>query len=787
MQLYQGGINVLRLGEKVIVFDGGFGSELERLGLRGVPEELNITAAEEIKSIHRSYSCADIATANTFGLNPIKYHGSFSLRELAQKAVENAKASGNPVFFDVGPSGAMLEPIGTLTFEQAYDAFKEVAEISRDIADGYIVETFSDLYELKACILALKENSSLPIFATMTFDSSGRTLTGSTPEIAANTLAGLGVNALGVNCSLGPRELLPIVERLVNATDLPVIVQPNRGLPVMENGRTVYKLSADEFVKNIEKMLDMGVSIIGGCCGTTPEFIERISKFSGREVRKHAFAPRTLVNSANSICEIDGVKICGERLNPTGKKALKEALINDDLDYLVDVAVRQQEAGADILDVNAGLPQIDEKTVLPKIIKKLQEYCDLPLQLDSSNAEAVEAAARVYNGIPLINSVNGEREVMDKVFPIAKKYGAVVLGLAMDKNGVPKTARERCEIAERIIAAAAEYGIPRHRIMIDTLVVTASAEQMLVRQTLDALAMVRKLGVKTALGVSNVSFGLPNRPLLNRTFLSLAMERGLNMPIMDPLDGEMTGAVRAFELLTGIDENAENYIDIYKDFTPSSQQTLKTAKENKSAATLYDCVKQGLKAHAAQLTEEELKTREPMEVVSDVLIKALDDVGRLYESGKLFLPQLISSAEAAKTAFAVVSQHMPQDSEQKGKVVLATVHGDVHDIGKNIVKVVIESYGWTVIDLGKDVPPERVVEAVRKHQPFAVGLSALMTTTVPSMEATVKALRADGCKAKIFVGGAVLNAETAEAIGADCYTKDALSMAKKLDELASEK
>ena len=775
---------MLRPGEKIAVFDGGFGSELERLGLGGIPEELNITAPEAIKSIHRSYSCADIITANTFGLNPIKYKGKYSLRELALAAVENARAAEKPVFFDVGPTGAMMEPIGSLSFEDAYEAYKQVALSSKDIADGYILETFSDLYEIKAAILAFKENTDLPVFATMTFDASGRTLTGTSSEIAALTLSGLGADALGVNCSLGPRELIPTVKRLLDSTDRPVIVQPNRGIPVLENGRTVYKLSAEEFDESVGQMVEMGVSIIGGCCGTTPEFIKKISRFSGQPVRQHEYIPRTAVCSSDAYLCIDGVKICGERLNPTGKKALKEALVAENLDYLVDEAIKQQDAGADLLDVNAGLPQIDEKALMPKIVKKIQEYCDLPLQIDSSDSAAVEAAVRVYNGIPLINSVNGEPEVMEKIFPIAKKYGAVVLGLAMDRNGVPRTPAGRVKIAKRIISEAEKYGIPKERIMIDTLVVTASAEQELVGVTLEALAEVSKMGIKTALGVSNVSFGLPNRPLINRTFLSMAMERGLNMPILNPLDGEMTGAVRAYELLRGIDEGAGRFIEIYKDFTPSATAaSVKTKGDGAQAKNLYECVKSGLKGRAKDLTEEELKTRPPLEVVNEVLIKALDEVGALYEQGKLFLPQLISSAEAAKEAFSVITAHMPKDSASKGRVVLATVTGDVHDIGKTIAKVVIGSYGWEVIDLGKDVPPERVVEAVKKYSPLAVGLSALMTTTVAGMEKTISALREAGCKAKIFVGGAVLNQETADRIGADYYTKDALSMAKKLDEV----
>lgn len=776
---------MLQLGKNVIVFDGGFGSELERRGLSGgIPEDLNITNPEDIQAIHKAYSCADIASANTFGLNRIKYHGAYTLEEVAKQAIENARASGNKVFVDIGPTGMMLEPLGTLTFDEAYNAFAEMADITKDLADGYIAETFSDLYELKACILALKEHTDKPIFATVTFDSTGRTLTGSTPEIVANTLEGLGVDALGVNCSLGPKELLPVVERLLSSTTLPVIVQPNRGLPVLENGKTVYKLDIDEFEQYTEKMLEMGVSVIGGCCGTTPDFIQRISRFSGNPVNRPEIEPKTAVNSATVLTEIEGVKICGERLNPTGKKALKEALLTENYDYLIDEALKQQEAGADLLDINVGLPQLDEPTVMPLVVRKIQEYTDLPLQIDSSDAGAIEAGVRYANGIPLINSVNGEEEVMAKIFPIAKKYGAVVLGLTMDKNGVPPTAQGRYEIAKRMIARANDFGIPKHKIMIDTLVVTASAEQAMVRETLEALRLVKALGVKTALGVSNVSFGLPNRPLLNRTFLTMAMTCGLNMPILNPLDGEMTGAIKAHAVLSGEDENSEKYIETYKDYTAASAAALAAAKSTeKTAATLSDCVKQGLKNRAEELCEAELQQHDPMYVVNEILIKALEEVGNGYESGKLFLPQLVAAAEAAKQAFAVIGRHLPKDAEPKGKIILATVKGDVHDIGKNIVKVVLESYGYNVIDLGKDVPPEKVVSAYKEHAPIAIGLSALMTTTVKGMEETIAALRSENCKAKIFVGGAVLNAETAQEINADHYTKDALGFAKLLDEL----
>lgn len=784
MHIQKGGNNVLRLGKKVIVLDGAMGTQLDEAGLSGSPEDFNITAPEKIRAIHRSYSAADIILTNTFGLNKIKYRGAFSIEEVALKAIENARAAGKSVFFNIGPTGAMLKPLGTLSFDEAYAAFAELAEITGDIVDGYFVETFSDLYEAKACVLALKEHSKKPVYVTMTFDSTGRTLTGSTPEIVANTLEGLGVDALGVNCSLGPKEMESVVKRLLAATELPVIVEPNRGLPELRNGKTVYGLGIDEFEYYIGKFVGMGVSVVGGCCGTTPAFINAISKYSGREVAPRSVIKRTVINSATKLVEIEGVKICGERLNPTGKKKLRDALLNEDYDYIIDEAVRQQEAGADILDVNVGVPKIDEPRVMAEVMRRVQEYSDLPLQIDSSDKDAIEAGARYYNGIPIINSVNGEESVMERIFPIAKKYGAVVLGLTMDENGVPRTAEERFDIAKRIVGRAQSYGIPRHKIMIDTLVLTASAEQKLVKETLEALRLVKTLGVKTALGVSNVSFGLPNRGLLNKTFLAMAMACGLNMPIMNPLDGEMTGAVRAYAVLSGEDENSKKYIDIYKDFVPVASAAAASARgEDKSAVTLYDCVKRGIKGRAAELCEAELRHSDPMALVNDVLIKALDEVGKDYDSGKLFLPQLVSSAEAAKAAFEVIGKRLPKEGSGKGLVILATVKGDVHDIGKNIVKVVLESHGYTVLDLGKDVPAENVVGAYLKHKPLAVGLSALMTTTVKSMEETIKALRAAGCMSNIFVGGAVLNAETAREIGADYYTKDALEFVKILQTL----
>lgn len=776
---------MFRLGKQVMIFDGGLGTEIAAAGLADhIPEDLNISHAEAIRKIHRSYSAADCISTNTFGLNRIKYKGAYDIRTVADAAIANARSAGKYVFFDVGPTGALLRPVGTLSFDEAYAAYAEIADYTKDSVDGYIVETFSDLYELKACVLALREHADKPIFATVTFDGNGRTLTGATPRIVAMVLEGLGVDALGVNCSLGPDEMTETVRELLQYSHVPVIVQPNRGLPKLKDGRTYYDLSVDTFVACTEKFLDMGVSVIGGCCGTTPECIERLAANRNRPVVRPVPAEETAVCSGTKTVVIDSVKICGERLNPTGKKALKEALTNGDYDYLVGEAVKQAEAGADLLDLNVGVPRVDEPAVMENAVRKVQEYVDLPLQIDSSDPSAIERGVRYYNGVPLINSVNGEPEVMDRIFPIAKKYGAVVLGLTMAGNGVPRTAAERCAIAERIIARAGQYGIPRRKIMIDTLVLTASAEQALVKETAEALRLVRALGVKTALGVSNVSFGLPNRSLLNKTFLTMAMTCGLNMPIMNPLDGEMTAAVRAFAVLTGTDAGAARYIESYRDAVPvQSTPTVKPAggRSEESDTTLYDCVCRGRKNKVRALTEQELLTRPPLEVVEQVLVRALGAVGDGYEQGKLFLPQLIAAAEAAKEAFAVIGERLPKGGADKGKVVLATVKGDVHDIGKNIVKVVLESYGYSVIDLGKDTPIERVVEAVQTHNPLAVGLSALMTTTVASMEQTVKALRAAGCRSVIFVGGAVLTADIARDIDADCYTANALEFVKVLE------
>ncbi len=788
MSIQKGGKEMREIGKRVMLLDGGMGSELERAGVEFTyPEELNVTHPELIRSIHQSYAAAgaELITANTFGLNRIKYKGERALGELLDAAIANARTAKGQVMLDIGPTGAMLRPLGQVSFDEAYEAFREVVQLTCDRVDGYILETFSDLYELKAAVLAVKENSTRPVFATMTFDRTARTLTGSTPEIMVALLEGLGVDALGINCSLGPAEMEPVVQRLLAAAHIPVILQPNRGLPSLRNGKTEYALGVEEFASCMKKYAEMGVSVIGGCCGTTPEFIKALSPLCGLPVKRPQNPHVTAVTSYSRYLELRDVTVCGERLNPTGKKKIKEALLDRNYDLLVAEGIAQQEAGAELLDVNVGLPKLDEPAVMRELCERLQEYIDLPLQIDSSNREALEAGARYYNGVPLINSVNGERAVLEAVLPIAKKYGAVVLGLTMDEGGIPKTAEERVAIAERIIKAAESYGIPRHRVMIDTLVLTASAEQSLVRETLRALTLVRALGVKTALGVSNVSFGLPNRPLINRTFLSMAMQAGLTMPILNPLDGEMMGAVHAWSVLSGRDVNSEHYIELYQNVTaaPTAAAVGSSGREVATADSLFEAVRRGLKVQSVALTAAELEVRDPMELIDRVLIAALNEVGRDYAAGKLFLPQLIASAEAAKAAFEVITERLPARAVAKETVLLATVKGDVHDIGKNIVKTVLASYGYRVIDLGRDVAPERVVEAWREHRPFAVGLSALMTTTVPSMEATIAALRAAGCRDKIFVGGAVITAELAKEIGADCYTADALEMVRTLERL----
>ena len=763
----------------VEIFDGGFGSELQKRGMKAgeVPEELNILKPDIITDIHKAYVKAgcDYITCNSFGLNPIKMKDSkYSVKEMAEAAISCAKkaSNGQKIMFDIGPIGRLLQPLGDLSFDEAYECFKEIVLITKDLVDGYIIETFSDLYELKACILAVKENSSNKlIYATMTFDESGRTLTGSTPEIMTYTLEGLGVDALGVNCSLGPWDLMPIVKKILDCSHTPVIVQANRGLPRILNGATIYDLKLTEFTSAYDKFYEMGVAIMGGCCGTDPDFINAISVHKGKPILMKENPYKTLCCSATNLVEIKDVQVCGERLNPTGKKKLKEALAQGNYDYLLQEGIKQVNAGADLLDLNVGVPMIDEPKTMKEALTKLLEVINLPFQIDSSDKDAMEIGARYANGLPILNSVNGELEVMDRVFPIAKKYGCTVLGLALDSNGIPQSAEDRYQIAKRIVDYAWEkYGISKNRIIIDTLTLTASSEQKLVKETVEALELVTKrLGVRTALGVSNCSFGLPNRPLLNRTFLALAMQKGLNMPIINPNDTEMMNTIYAYKVLYNIDENSVDYI--------SKQSNIEQAPQAAaSSMSLKEIVKIGLKDEIKAKTLETLKTTEPMSIINDILIPTLNEVGVLFDEQKIYLPQLMMSAEAAKMAFSVIEDNFPKKETDSRPMIMATVKGDIHDIGKNIVCVILQSYGYNVIDLGKDVPTEAIVEAYNKYNPMAIGLSALMTTTVTNMAETIKELKKIKGMCPIFVGGAVMTPDIAHDINADYYSKDPLEL-----------
>ena len=773
---------------KIQIFDGGMGSTLEELNLISPDsnelihvEDFNITHSEIIKQIHLSYAIADYITTNTFGLNRIKYKGKYSIKEVALKAIENAKVTNKKIFFDIGPTGKLMKPIGALSFDEAYDVFKEIVLLTKDYVDGYIIETFSDLLEIKACILAVKENSDRKVYATMTFSKNHRTLTGTTPEIMVNTLEGLNVDALGVNCSLGPIELLPIVEKIMNCAHIPVIVQPNRGIPKYENGKAKYDLDAKDFESYIKKFIDLGVSIVGGCCGTTPEFINSIVKYKELDVIKKNNPYKTLVNSKEKLVDMSNIVVCGERLNPTGKKKLKEAIINENYDLIISEAINQKDSKADILDINVGIPLIDEVNVLTKVSKIVSEYVDLPLQIDSSNAKAIEEAVRRYPGIPIINSVNGDYKVMDNIFKIAGKYGAVCIGLTLDENGVPETAIERLNIVNRIISNAKLYGIDKHKIIIDTLVLSASSNQNLVAVTLDTLKEVSKLGINTTLGVSNVSFGLPNRELLNKTFLTMALNNGLKMPIVNPCDIEIMNTIKAYKVLANNDLNSENYINTFRDY-----KTISTNINNTINNSISNMIIKGLKPNLDnkldKLIENELANYDnPLNFIENVLIKSLSEVGDKFEKGILYLPQLISSSESAKIFFNKVLEKIPSSLVEKGNIVIGTVKGDIHDIGKNILKVILQSYGYCVIDLGKDVPKEEFLNAYYKYKPIAFGLSALMTTTIDSMKDTINLLKEKQVNAKIFVGGAVLTLDIAQQINADYYCKNALDMINILE------
>ena len=683
---------------------------------------------------------------------------------------------------DLGPIGQLLEPTGTLDFETAVDIFAQQVRCAVEVGVDLVkIETMTDLQECRAALLAVKENSTLPVIVSLTYEERGRTFLGHSPACAALTLEGMGADVIGVNCSLGPREMPALVEELRKWTTLPISVKPNAGLP--DPGGAGYDITADQFAAAMAELTDLGVKLYGGCCGTTPEYIAKMCKaLEGRTIRDISRQVPAVVCSPVQVVPIDRVRVIGERINPTGKKRMKEALLRDDIDYMLGQALEQTQAGADILDVNVGLPEIDEAGMMVKVVKALQGVTDAPLQLDSTRPEVLEKALRVYCGKAIVNSVNGDEETLDAILPLVKKYGAAVVGLTLDKNGIPKTALDRLDIARRILNRALNYGIRREDVYIDCLTLTVSAEQEAASQTLEALSRVKKeLGLKTVLGVSNISFGLPARPLVNQNFLMMAMTKGLDLPIINPNLEAMMAAVRCYHLLMNIDTDAREYISAYGSATVSTSITAGAGQPQTAAPsgerTLEQIVVSGLKGEAPAATRKLLETMDSMAVVDDILIPALDKVGADFEAGKVFLPQLIQAAGAAQAAFEVIREGLSAQpggqGEPKGTIVLATVKGDIHDIGKNIVKVLLENYGYPVIDLGKDVEPAAVVESAKKHAAPLVGLSALMTTTLGSMEETIRLLRAEQVPCKVVVGGAVLTADYAKKIGADFYAKDA--------------
>ena len=787
-----------------VLLDGGMGTMLQASGLKlgAKPEELNITNPELIESIHAKYAAAGsrIVNANTFGASAHKLAGSaYSLEEIIAAGIANCKRACAPygalTALDVGPLGELLEPSGTLAFEDAVSEYARIVRAGAAAgADLIFFETFTDLYELKAALLAAKENSGLPILASMSFEAGGRTFTGCTVESFGVTARGLGANAVGINCSLGPKEIFPMAKRLAEAVpgDFPVFVKPNAGLPRADGSG--YDITPQLFAMAMKPYRDLHLFAAGGCCGTTPEFIKLLnSVFAGCVPGRSAHKMPSVLCTPVDFVNVDGSTVVGERINPTGKKRFQQALREEDMNYVLEQAVSQVEAGAQVLDVNVGAPGVDEPALMPKVVKALQSVTSLPLQLDSSNVEALENGLRVYNGKPIVNSTNGEQEKLDAILPLCKKYGAAIVGLASDERGILPAAEDRVAIARRITEAALAVGIPREDIYIDCLTLTASAQQEDVLATVEALARCKKeLGVRTILGVSNISFGLPCRPYLNTAFLTMAMYAGLDLAIMNPSSEEMMAAVYAYNVLTNRDRQSTAYIARYADKVPASTALAqsRTAQASQTAdapaeadaahsgpfAALMQAVEKGLKGEAAARTHTLLDTTEPLTLVDEALIPALDVVGEKYEKGKLFLPQLLQAASAAQAAFEEIQTAIAKRGgagASKGRIVLATVKGDVHDIGKNIVRVILENYGFEVIDLGRDVPVETVVDTVREKDVHLVGLSALMTPTLKSMEETIATLRAAKLDCKVMVGGAVLTPEYAEKIGADWYAKDA--------------
>ena len=787
-----------QIKNKRLIFDGGMGTLLQAAGLPAgqAPEKWNISNPDKIVDIHKSYIEAgcDILTSNTFGVNTLKYTADevLSITRAAFSCMKKAAAELDREIYlalDIGPTGKLLEPYGDLSFEKAVSVFSTTVKAGVECgADLILIETMNDSYETKAAVVAAKENSSLPIFVTNVYDSTHKLMTGANVPAMVAMLEGLGVDAIGMNCSLGPRQMIDVLPKFVEYASTPIIIQPNAGLPVQKDGKTVYDVDADEFSDIMVQMAKMGGCILGGCCGTTPEYIAKTVE----KTREIPFVypekkQRTLVSSYTRAIEIGNTPtLIGERINPTGKSKLKEALRENNMSYILSEAVSQQERGAHILDVNVGLPELDEAKTMTSAVKQIQSVTDCPLQIDTVNFTAMESATRVYNGKPLINSVNGSKESMSAVFPIVKKYGGAVIALTMDEQGIPQTARGRVEIARRIVQRAAEYGIYKKDIIVDPLALTVSSNPESANVTLEAIRLIRdELGLYTSLGVSNISFGLPQRDLVTSTFYAMALNSGLNCAIMNPYSAEMMKVYRSYCALSGHDVGFENYIDFAASYMPSQAEGTTAKATLLGDGELQSAIIKGLADKARAVTEIMLESAEPMDIINNHIIPALNVVGKGFEEKTVYLPQLLMSAEASQAAFEAVKERLSKSAGSKGRIVLATVKGDIHDIGKNIVKVLLENFGFDVIDLGKDVPSVEVVDTVRESGAGLVCLSALMTTTVPAMAETIKLLREFCPNVKVMVGGAVLTQEYADMIGADAYSPDAMGAVRYAQELFS--
>ena len=788
-----------RLGKEWLFCDGGTGSILQGMGLKGgeLPETWNLTRPDDIRSLNKSYFDAgsNIVNTNTFGANRFKFDNVPEIVKAAVKICQEARHEAGRdndayVAIDVGPTGKLLEPMGDLAFNDAVDVFAEIIKAGYEAGgDVVVIETMSDSYEAKAAVVAAHEVCALPVIVTMVYDESGKLLTGGGVEGTVAMLEGLKVDAIGINCGFGPKQMLPIAERLVKCCSLPIVVNPNAGLPRTENGATVYDVDPEDFSSVMEEIAKLGVHVMGGCCGTTPAHINTMIN----KVKTLPFIPPVEKNDTYVTSFADCVKIgkkpviIGERINPTGKKKLQQALRENNIDYILTEALKQEEAGAHILDVNVGLPEIDEPVMMETAILKIQSVTNLPLQIDTTDIEALERGIRIYNGKPMINSVNGKEENIKAVMPLVAKYGGVLVALPLDEGGIPETSDGRIAIAKRIYEAADSYGIPRKDIVIDGLAMTISSDPNSAIATLDTVRRVRdEFSGHSILGVSNISFGLPARELVNSHFLTMAMQNGLSCAIINPCNGPMMASYRSFNALMNMDPNLEEFINAYKDYvagTSASSSGPKSSSANNTVLSLAEAIERGVTGRAAEAMKEALDSgRESLEIIDSDLIPALDRVGKGYEAGTVFLPQLLMSADAAKAAFAVVKEAMADKPRNtKGQVILATVKGDIHDIGKNIVKVMLENYGYDVIDLGKDVPPEVIVDCAIENNIRVVGLSALMTTTVASMEETIKLLREKKPGTKVVVGGAVMTPEYSDQIGADAYAKDAMATVRYCD------